>query len=272
MAMEVGADLWHMNCWKASFNLHFPDFPFGFQTAFGGQNWVNPVRFGPPRTSAERAKAVAGYMVVDRYGKRYLDENYRMGVGHEMLGYESKKRFYPRVPSYWIMDQTRIDDGGTVARVHSGPAGPCGLYRWSRDNSVEIEKGWIKRADTVKELAAILGMEDPQVLVETVNNYNSYCQHGDDRECGRIPESLIPLNNPPYYAVEVGPGGPNTLGGPRRNARSQVMRVDGNPIPRLYTAGECGSVNGLLYAFNNLSEVIVSGRVAGENAAKYPPL
>jgi succinate dehydrogenase/fumarate reductase flavoprotein subunit len=277
MAMEIGADLWHMNCWAACFNMQFPGFPFGFLVGFGGQNWVTSRRcalpdFGLTREASAKKDAVVGYMVVDRYGRRYVDEDYGIATTHEMLGYESKKRFYPRVPSYWIMDQTRIDHS-PISKVNSGAAGPCGLYRWSPDNSVEIEKGWIKRADTVKELADILGMEDPQVLVETVNNYNSYCQHGDDRECGRIPRSLIPLNNPPYYTAEVGAGGANTLGGPRRNAKSQVIRVDGNPIPRLFVNGECGSIFGMSYLWGmNLSEVIAYGRVAGENAAKYPPL
>ena len=60
---------------------------------------------------------------------------------------------------------------------------------------------------------------------------------------------------------------------PRRNAKSQVMRADGNPIPRLYAVGECGSIFGMSYTFAmNLSELIVFGRVAGESAAKYPPL
>jgi succinate dehydrogenase/fumarate reductase flavoprotein subunit len=279
MAMELGADLWHMNCWASSFNLRVPDLLFGFQTSFGGQNWVTPGRsallnFGGAgrQATSKGVKAVAGYMVVDRYGRRYTYENYGTCVSHEMLGYESKKRFYPRVPSYWIMDQKRIDDG-PIPKVGAGPAGPCGLYRWSPDNSAEIEKGWVKVGDTVKELAAKLGMEDPQVLAETIKDYNSYCQQGEDRECNRLPESLLPLNSPPYYAVEVWPGGPNTLGGPRRNTKSQVMRVDGNPIPRLYVNGECGSIFGMSYTFAmNLSELIVFGRVAGESAAKYPPL
>jgi len=48
-----------------------------------------------------------------------------------------------------------------------------------------------------------------------------------------------------------------------------VLRPDGEPIPRLYSAGELGSLWGLIYeGGSNLSECIVSGRIAGKNAAK----
>jgi predicted oxidoreductase len=58
---------------------------------------------------------------------------------------------------------------------------------------------------------------------------------------------MTPLNGPTYYAVRLWPGGPNTQGGPRRNPDGQVMRVTGEPVPGLYTAGELGSVYGMLY-------------------------
>jgi len=36
-------------------------------------------------------------------------------------------------------------------------------------------------------------------------------------------------------------------GGPRRNGRAQVLRADGTAIPGLYSAGELGSIYGMLY-------------------------
>ena len=80
----------------------------------------------------------------------------------------------------------------------------------------------------------------------------------------------MPLDNPPFYAVRIFPGGPNTQGGPRRNSRAQVVNPFGKPIPGLYAAGECGSIYGMLYPMGggNLAECIAVGRGAAENAVR----
>jgi len=39
----------------------------------------------------------------------------------------------------------------------------------------------------------------------------------------------------------------NTQGGPRRNAKAQIMQVNGEVLPRLYSAGELGSIHSYLY-------------------------
>ena len=79
---------------------------------------------------------------------------------------------------------------------------------------------------------------------------------------------MIPLDSPPFYAVRLFPGGPNTQGGPRRNSKAQVLNPFGKPVPSLYAAGECGSIYGMLYpmAGGNLAECIIFGRIAAENA------
>ena len=60
----------------------------------------------------------------------------------------------------------------------------------------------------------------------------------------------------------------NTQGGPRRNERAQVVRPDGTPIPRLYSAGELGSIYSYLYqGTGNIGECLAFGRIAGRNAA-----
>jgi len=86
----------------------------------------------------------------------------------------------------------------------------------------------------------------------------------------RNPDSLVPIDNSPYYAVECVVTICNTQGGPRRNVKSQVVSAyDGSPIPRLYAGGEFGSIFSLLYpGACNLSECIVSGLISGQNAAK----
>jgi predicted oxidoreductase len=61
-------------------------------------------------------------------------------------------------------------------------------------------------------------------------------------------------------------------GGPRRNARAQIMRPDGSPIPRLYSAGELGSIYSYLYqGTGNIGECLAFGRIAGCNAVAEQP-
>ena len=151
----------------------------------------------------------------------------------------------------------------------SGPSGPHQLYRWSLDNTAELKKGWIISGETLSELALRLEIL-PSALEKTVKLWNSYCQNGKDPEFSRNPSDLVPLDSPPFYAIKLFPGGPNTQGGPRRNSKAQVVNPYGNPIQGLYAAGECGSVYGMLYPSGggNLAECIAFGRIAAESAVK----
>jgi succinate dehydrogenase/fumarate reductase flavoprotein subunit len=52
-----------------------------------------------------------------------------------------------------------------------------------------------------------------------------------------------------------------------------VLNPFGEPISRLYVAGELGSVFGHLYiSGGNLSECLIGGRIAGVNAARHAPI
>ena len=82
-----------------------------------------------------------------------------------------------------------------------------------------------------------------------------------------------PIDSPPYYALELWPGIISTSGGPRHDKDSRVLDHGGNPIPRLYAAGELGSLFGWLYEpGGGLCECIVFGRIAGKNAASEHPI
>ena len=60
----------------------------------------------------------------------------------------------------------------------------------------------------------------------------------------------------------------NTQGGPRRNGKAEVIDVEGNPIPHLYAAGECGGVTSHMYqGGGNMADNMIFGQVAGRNAA-----
>ncbi|MEG0461385.1 FAD-binding protein, partial [Gordonibacter sp.] len=63
-----------------------------------------------------------------------------------------------------------------------------------------------------------------------------------------------------------------TQGGAKRNGESQVLDIDGSVIPRLYSAGEFGSIYAYMYnGGGNISEAVSTGRIAGIGCAKLDP-
>jgi predicted oxidoreductase len=81
---------------------------------------------------------------------------------------------------------------------------------------------------------------------------------------------MEPIVDKPFYAVELSPSMLNTQGGPRRNEKGQILRPDGTPIERLYSAGE--SIYSYLYqGTGNIGECSAFGRVSGRNAAAETP-
>jgi succinate dehydrogenase/fumarate reductase flavoprotein subunit len=264
IVQDVGASLWHMNCCSARAVAKFPGFPTAFSLDFGGTGNIKHT------LGTEKMPESCPFIIVDKYGRRYTNDGDIKShtFYYELAYYDSRRLDYPRIPSYWIFDTNRMLRGPLV-NPDTDPARIYRFYRWSEDNLVELSRGWISQGDTLTELAGKIGVE-AGVLIKTVTNYNSYCATGSDSEFSRSERHLKPLKDPPFFAVQLWPGGPNTQGGPRRNKKGQVLNADGNPIPRLYAAGEFGSIYGQLYpsAGGNIAECLAFGRISGENASR----
>jgi 3-oxosteroid 1-dehydrogenase len=262
MAMEVGANLWHMNnaSWRVA--MKFPEFQCGFAT------------------QRHETRSI----FVDKKGNRFANERYELHTfGYALTDYDSHIACYPKNPCYWVFDEKRRMLGPLAS--YGGNCNPPGgimgdiFYIWSEDNTREIDRGWIMKSNTLEGLARQIKSDPDNLgLLETANlaaalkRYNELCQKGEDNDFHKPGEWLQPLEGPPYYAVKLWLGGPNTQGGPKRNTRAQIVRVDGKPIPRLYSAGEMGSVWSMLYqGSGNLGECIAFGRIAGANAAAEKP-
>ena len=83
---------------------------------------------------------------------------------------------------------------------------------------------------------------------------------------------MMKIQRPPFFADEVWPVVSNTQGGPVHDPKQRIIDVEDQPIPRLYAAGELGSSFGHLYlAGGNIAECVVTGRIAGREAASLPP-
>jgi succinate dehydrogenase/fumarate reductase flavoprotein subunit len=180
-----------------------------------------------------------------------------------------------------------LSSGQSNGGVISGKTAEYG-YVWSTDQSTEIARGWIMKSNTIAELAdAIRARQSPNQFVDytskikmdratfasTIATYNGYVKNGKDLDFGRPAHSLAALETPPFYATEVWPVGPNTQGGPKFDPKGRVLDVFGKPIPRLYKAGELGSIYGERYPSGggNIAEILAFGRIAGQNAAKERP-
>ena len=171
------------------------------------------------------------------------------------------------MPVSFVFDETMRTTGGPIVNDWIGwPATSRDQYKWSQDNSVEVEKGWIYQADTIEGLALLLE-RDPVALKATVDRWNAMCDLGVDEDFGRPSAYLAKIETPPFYAVHMNPTLPATSGGARRDILSRVLNWDNEPIPGIYEAGELGSFVCNLYQNGTyLAEAIMSGRAAVNTA------
>lgn len=212
---------------------------------------------------------------MNRRGKRFCDETrpelhdaWRVASWVDS-GEDVRSLCYPNIPAYGVFDDVTRRKG-PLTRTNN-PMGYNRDYKWSPDNSKEITKGWITQADTIRELAGKISV-DEYSLEETVKKYNEGCKAGADTDFGRTKETMRPIEAPPFCAIELWPSLLNTQGGPRRDKQARVVDYVGKPIPRLYAAGELGSIWGFLYnGGGNLAECLAFGRIAGRNAAAEKP-
>ena len=255
MAMSVGADLWHMNNYAGpSMALKVPE-----------------IRTSLSMQALHYSKETPGGMiVVGPDARRFTDEKFKTRHGKIPVNGRWLPLSTP-CPMYLIFDHAMFTAGPLYdGHPSHGWTQIIERYEWSRDNSVELAKGWIKTADSLKALAAIVGL-DPATLEDTVNRWNRGCEAKHDAQFGRT-LMLAPIVAKPFYAIELSPSMLNTQGGPRRNENAQIVRPDSTPIPRLYSAGELGSIYSYLYqGTGNIGECLAFGRIAGRNAAAETP-
>lgn len=217
-------------------------------------------------------------VAVNKNGKRFMNEAGATQTGalprpgHDKttlpeLTYDGIAFEYANLPFWFVFDSERFAHSlGTWAdsSATSGWTTRHSLYVWSEDNSAEVEKGWILKADTLADLASQMGV-DAAALEATIDEYNKGCESGADA-FGRT-ESLTPVAKGPFYATDMALAFINAQGGPERNENYQVIGSNGEPIPRLYAAGEFGSIWGHDYHGGvNVPEAIC-GFAAGEQVA-----
>jgi succinate dehydrogenase/fumarate reductase flavoprotein subunit len=254
MGIEVGAELWHMA------NIAGPEFFFKAPD-INVSRWIN-------------IPHVNSYLFAAADGTRFTAEGTPcMGADrHGKIDYHGAWMQQPApAPIFLVFDETFRKAGSIGESFACWDVSHGNRYDWSADNLREIDKGWIRRAASIHELATLIGVP-PDTLEATVERYNGFARVGEDADFGRTPAYLAALEAPPYYGMELTPSLVNTQGGPRRNKDAQIIGIDGQPIPRLYSAGELGSIYSSNYnAGGNVGECFAFGRVAGRSAAREKP-
>ena len=272
MAQEVGADLWHMWHFHGSYGFRHPDpaYPYGIRVK-RFPDWI-PGDTEADMVGADMVDVPVAWILVNRDGKRFMNEQppYLQDTGARPFeDLDTVTQQFRNIPAWLICDEEgrKLYPLGNPAYndrdVH---------FEWSVDNLKEVEMGILKRADTLEELADITSMP-AKTLKQTIERWNSMTEARNDDELGRPPGSMVPIASPPFYAGEIWPIVSNTQGGPKHDGKQRIIDVHGDPIPRLYAAGEMGSCFGHLYlAGGNIAECLISGWTAGRGAAAERPV
>ncbi|MCL2632354.1 MAG: FAD-binding protein [Coriobacteriia bacterium] len=227
------------------------------------------------------------FMMVNAKGKRFVNES--LNITHwkgpmEVFDFDQANADYFNMP-FWVIFDDALYKAGPLGSSQDRPGPGAGggwgtihrVYDWSIDNNKELNAGWILKADTLKELAGKMKgttpggntvTADAAGLEDAVSRFNELVVAGVDSDFGRRMNGVTTIEKPPFYAIEVSVMLVNTQGGPLHNKHGQTLDVDGNPIPRLYTVGELGSVFGWLYqGGSNFPEAMAFGYIAGEHAS-----
>jgi succinate dehydrogenase/fumarate reductase flavoprotein subunit len=261
MAQDVGAALWHMWHYHGVYGFKHPDpdYPFGIRPK-RLPDWIP----GEPA----RADVKVPWIIVDQHGRRYMNEYQpytQDTTWRAMQPFDGHAMRYLRIPSYLIMDEA-----GRGAYPIVSPTFNDRRFKfdWSEATLRDLESRILRKANSMAELAA-LTKTDKTLLAQTINDWNDACDRQDDLVYGRPPTSMVKIAAPPFYVAEVWPICSNTHGGPVHDAEQRVINSFGEPIPRLFAAGELGGVFGHLYiSGGNLAECFVGGWTAGRNAAR----
>jgi 3-oxosteroid 1-dehydrogenase len=230
------------------------------------------VAFGRQRaTLLNRERTLPRSIIVNQLGRRFTNEaaNYN-ALGGALHQLDAMRFEYVNLPCWLVFD------AGYLARygfrdVH--PAGPA--------------PAWMTQAGSLGELAVAIGVP-ADALTQTVTRWNANVESGDDPDFHRgrsaydlwsgdaaarprVGSTLGPIDEPPYYAVQVRSGTLGTSGGPRTDLQGRVLDTRGQVIPGLFAAGNVAAApTGMAYggAGGTLGPIITFAYRAGMAASR----
>jgi 3-oxosteroid 1-dehydrogenase len=211
-------------------------------------------------------------IIVNRSGHRFVNEAHNYNdMMKPFFSFDPVAYERPNLPAWLVMDTQYLEKYALLTVVPGMPV-----------------PEWLIVADTIEGLAEKIGV-DARGLTATVGRFNRFAVEGVDPDFRRgesvydhfygDPEhkpnpNLGTIERGPFYAIQVHPGAIGTKGGARVNEQSQVLRVDGKPIPGLYAAGNVmAGITGPGYpgAGSTIGTAMTFGYIAGTHAAAQRP-
>ncbi len=210
-------------------------------------------------------------LLVNKLGKRVMNEDHMQNTTF-LSNVCSKQKDYV---CYSILDSSIVKDYmrnglDTANLVRTNP--DVSDFAKSVEKAVEGGNKEFFIADTIEELAEKAGI-DVDALVETVDNYNEYCDTRDE-EFFKDHRYMRELRKGPFYAGKFHPAGYGTVGGIKINENCEVINDAFDVIPGLYSAGsDACNIYDDSYMFllpgNSMGFAVNTGRIAGMTAAEY---
>ena len=239
MCMDAGARLWHMVAYEGGFGMN----GCGYYTPEG----MNAIQ---ATVLTKNEMNTGAFVMVGTWGKRFGDESFEVRHGHMPDGnglWENPK--YPE-KVFAIWDKTQYDAMVAAELLNADYA----------DTVTECA--------TIADAAKVIGCPEEN-LQETIDDFNTFADAGRDYECARPADTLRAFDGAAYYVMPMKNLLLNTQGGPERNEKAEILDLEGNPIPHLYSAGEMGGITSCMYqGGTNVAECFIFGQIAGASAAK----
>lgn len=153
---------------------------------------------------------------------------------------------------YIISDANTIKDGMTTTGTNVDE---------------RIGNGYVWKADTIEELAKMINVP-VENLQASVDEFNNSLRTGNDPFGRTVFDKEF--GTAPFYAGLTYPMVHHTMGGIQVTTKCEVLDTEGNVIPGLFAAGEVtGGIHGAnRLGGNAIADVVVFGRIAGQNAVK----
>ena len=247
MAMSVGA----MDMLKES-----PEFMMNYIQAFpheGIHLYLDPINGFMSLPSG------GPVVFVNQDGRRFVNENVKkFNLIYQRMAIKATK------VTYEIFTQRIFDE--LTKNVENADKIVAKAVKENKGNS-------LFKANSIYELAEKVNLPS-ETLVNTVNDYNSFCDNGKDLEFNKDQDMLISMKEGPYYIARLDPSNLIVLGGIGSNRKFEVINNDFEKIPGLYASGmdstmQYRDVYTITLGGSACAHNVNSGRQAAKNAEKY---
>ncbi|MFI6623261.1 FAD-dependent oxidoreductase [Streptomyces sp. NPDC050528] len=242
-------DEWTQGCEGNTGDALTAGIDIGAATDLLDESWFAPGLVVPDTRPVFYTSVWSGIWV-NAAGQRYLNERLPYDrAGHEMLR-AHRSSHVSHLPTHWVFDQRQLDNKRAFAGLPVAPQVP-GWF----DVEKFLAAGVLKRADTLEELAELIGLPKG-ALTESVEQFNGYARNGKDEQFGRGEDPwdlmithmagthtdgpnpcLGVIDKPPFYAATIVLSDLGTKGGLKTDEHARVLRPDGSVISGLYASG-----------------------------------